>query len=115
MASPQTCLTSVDLPGEWLTLDAFFGPDLDPDLLTHVPDLILGLLFHYELVWKSGLSVEPGCHPPAFPAPWLGVVGQAVAGDALSCQPKETPSSWPPSLRKSSLLAALLTRAKALM
>lgn len=30
---PWTCLTSVDLPGEWLTLTAVFRADPDLDLL----------------------------------------------------------------------------------
>lgn len=86
----------MDLPGEWLTLAPVFRPDPDLDLLTYVPGLILDLLRHYELVWESGLSAEPGCHPPAFPAPWLRVVGQAVADETPSCQPRETPTFWLP-------------------
>lgn len=86
----------MDLPEEWLTLAAVFRPHPDLDLLAHVPGLILVPLHHDELVWEFGLTTEPGCHPPAFPAPWLGMVGQAVADDTLSCQPRETPRSWLP-------------------
>lgn len=105
----------MDLPGEWLILDAVLRPDMDPDLLAHIPGLVLDLLHHYELVWEFGLSIEPGCHPSAFPPPWLGMVEQAEGGDTLFCQPRETLCSWPSALSKSSVLAALLTGPKALM